>query len=170
RKLRADALDVAGHRLPEMVRRLSQSEGAGENAEIEPIGVASADEIGEVARAFDQVHREAVRLAAHEARLRGNLSAMFVNLSRRSQMLAERQLGIIDSLEQTEQDPDRLSHLFRLDHLATRMRRNSENLLVLAGQDSGRRLNQAVALVDILRAAISEIEQYDRVVLNVQPG
>jgi signal transduction histidine kinase len=170
RRLRSDALDVAGFRLPEMVRRLSESQAAGRDLAIEPIGIDSTDEIGEVARAFDQVHQEAVRLAGDEALLRANLNAMFVNLSRRSQSLIERQLGIIDSLEQTEQDPDRLSHLFRLDHLATRMRRNSENLLVLAGQDSGRRLNQAVALVDILRAAISEIEQYDRVVLNVQPG
>ena len=108
RKLRADALDVAGHRLPEMVRRLSQSEGADEGVEIEPIGVTSTDEIGEVARAFDQVHREAVRLAADEAMLRGNLNAMFINLSRRSQSLIERQLSLIDSLEQSEQDPGRL--------------------------------------------------------------
>jgi signal transduction histidine kinase len=170
RRLRADALDVAGRRLPEMVRRLSESQGTGQDVAVEPIGIDSTDEIGEVARAFDQVHQEAVRLAGDEALLRANLNAMFVNLSRRSQSLIERQLGIIDSLEQTEQDPERLSHLFRLDHLATRMRRNSENLLVLAGQDSGRRLNQAVSLVDILRAAISEIEQYDRVVLNIQPG
>ena len=105
RKLRADALDVAGRRLPEMVRRLSQSEGADEGVEIEPIGVTSTDEIGEVARAFDQVHREAVRLAADEAMLRGNLNAMFINLSRRSQSLIERQLSLIDSLEQSEQDP-----------------------------------------------------------------
>ncbi|MBV9207709.1 MAG: sensor histidine kinase [Actinobacteria bacterium] len=170
RKLRADALDVAGHRLPEMVRRLSQSEGADEGVEIEPIGVTSTDEIGEVARAFDQVHREAVRLAADEAMLRGNLNAMFINLSRRSQSLIERQLSLIDSLEQSEQDPGRLSSLFRLDHLATRMRRNSENLLVLAGHEVTRRWSQPVPLVDVLRAAISEIEQYERVVLNVQPG
>ena len=170
RKLRSDALEVASRRLPETVARLSESEDAAENAEIEPIGVASADEIGEVARAFDQVHREAVRLAAHEARLRGNLSAMFVNLSRRSQMLAERQLGIIDSLEQSEQDPDRLSGLFRLDHLATRMRRNSENLLVLGGHEDPRKWSQPVPLLDVVRAAISEIEQYDRIALNVQPG
>ena len=170
RKLRADALDVAGNRLPEMVRRLSQSEGADEGVEIEPIGVTSTDEIGEVARAFDQVHREAVRLAADEAMLRGNLNAMFINLSRRSQSLIERQLSLIDSLEQSEQDPGRLSSLFRLDHLATRMRRNSENLLVLAGHDVSRRWSQPVPLVDVLRAAISEIEQYERVVLNVQPG
>ena len=170
RKLRTDALDVAGHRLPEMVRRLSQSEGADESVEIEPIGVTSTDEIGEVARAFDQVHREAVRLAADEAMLRGNLNAMFINLSRRSQSLIERQLSLIDSLEQSEQDPGRLSSLFRLDHLATRMRRNSENLLVLAGHEVTRRWSQPVPLVDVLRAAISEIEQYERVVLNVQPG
>jgi signal transduction histidine kinase len=168
RKLRLAALDVASHRLPETVRRLS--EGASEDVEIEPIGVTSTDEIGEVARAFDQVHREAVRLAAHEAMLRGNLNAMFVNLSRRSQTLVERQLGIIDSLEQSEQDPDRLSSLFRLDHLATRMRRNSENLLVLAGHDDVRKWSQPVSLVDVVRAAISEIEQYERIVVNVQPG
>jgi signal transduction histidine kinase len=170
RKLRTDALDVAGHKLPEMVRRLSQSEGADEGVEIEPIGVTSTDEIGEVARAFDQVHREAVRLAADEAMLRGNLNAMFINLSRRSQSLIERQLSLIDNLEQSEQDPGRLSSLFRLDHLATRMRRNSENLLVLAGHEVTRRWSQPVPLVDVLRAAISEIEQYERVVLNVQPG
>jgi signal transduction histidine kinase len=170
RKLRSDALDVAGHRLPDIVRRLSQSEGADEGVEIEPIGVTSTDEIGEVARAFDQVHREAVRLAADEAMLRGNLNAMFINLSRRSQSLIERQLSLIDSLEQTEQDSGRLSSLFRLDHLATRMRRNSENLLVLAGHEVARRWSQPVPLVDVLRAAISEIEQYERVVLNVQPG
>ena len=171
RKLRADALEVAGSKLPEMVRRLSESEGGDAAAEIEPIGVTSTDEIGEVARAFDQVHREAVRLAADEAMLRGNLNAMFVNLSRRSQSLIERQLSLIDTLEQTEQDAGRLSSLFRLDHLATRMRRNSENLLVLAGHEAAsRRWSQPVALVDVLRAAISEIEQYERVVLNVQPG
>ena len=170
RKLRADALEVAGSKLPEMVRRLSESEGGDESIEIEPIGVNSTDEIGEVARAFDQVHREAVRLAADEAMLRGNLNAMFVNLSRRSQSLIERQLALIDNLEQSEQDSDRLSSLFRLDHLATRMRRNSENLLVLAGHEATRRWSQPVPLVDVLRAAISEIEQYERVVLNVQPG
>jgi signal transduction histidine kinase len=170
RKLRADALEVAGSKLPEMVRRLSESEGGDASAEIEPIGVNSTDEIGEVARAFDQVHREAVRLAADEAMLRGNLNAMFVNLSRRSQSLIERQLTLIDNLEQSEQDPGRLSSLFRLDHLATRMRRNSENLLVLAGHETARRWSKPVPLVDVLRAAVSEIEQYERVVLNVQPG
>jgi signal transduction histidine kinase len=170
RKLRSEALDVAGHRLPEMMRRLSQSEATDRSINIEPIGITSTEEIGEVARAFDQVYREAVRLAADEAMLRGNLNAMFTNLSRRSQSLIERQLSLIDSLEQSEQDPGRLSSLFRLDHLATRMRRNSENLLVLAGHEVARRWSQPVPLVDVLRAAISEIEQYERVVLSVRPG
>ncbi|HET9078937.1 MAG TPA: nitrate- and nitrite sensing domain-containing protein [Trebonia sp.] len=170
RRLRADALDVASRRLPDMVRRLSASQEAPESIELEPIGIDSTDEIGEVARAFDQVHGEAVRLAAEEAMLRANLNAMFVNLSRRSQTLIERQLGIIESLEQSEQDEGRLSSLFRLDHLATRMRRNSENLLVLAGHEAPRKWMQPVTLVDVLRAALSEIEQYDRITLNVQSG
>jgi hypothetical protein len=137
---------------------------------VEPIEVDSTDEIGEVARAFDQVHREAVRLASNEAALRGNVNAMFVNLSRRSQSLVERQIRLIDDLEQGEQDSERLANLFQMDHLATRMRRNSENLLVLAGHEVSRRWTQSVGLVDVLRAAVSEIEQYERVTLNVQPG
>ncbi|MEP7024595.1 MAG: nitrate- and nitrite sensing domain-containing protein [Actinomycetota bacterium] len=170
RRLRAGALEVAGIRLPETVRRMSEADGEDMSLDVEPIDVDSADEIGEVARAFDQVHREALRLAANEAALRGNVNAMFVNLSRRSQSLVERQIQLIDELELGEQDAERLSSLFQMDHLATRMRRNSENLLVLAGHDVSRRRNQPVALVDVLRAAVSEIEQYERVTLNVQPG
>jgi signal transduction histidine kinase len=170
RRLRAGALEVAGLRLPETVRRMSETDGEGVSLDVEPIDVDSSDEIGEVARAFDQVHREALRLAANEAALRGNVNAMFVNLSRRSQSLVERQIRLIDDLEQGEQDPERLSSLFQMDHLATRMRRNSENLLVLAGHDESRRWNQPLALVDVLRASLSEIEHYERVTLNVQPG
>jgi signal transduction histidine kinase len=170
RRLRAGALEVAGQRLPETVRRMSETDGKVVSLEVEPIDVDSSDEIGQVARAFDQVHREALRLAATEAALRGNVNAMFVNLSRRSQSLVERQIQLIDELEQGEQDSERLSSLFRMDHLATRMRRNSENLLVLAGHDASRHWNQPVAVVDVLRAAVSEIEQYERVALNVQPG
>jgi signal transduction histidine kinase len=171
RRLRSGALEVAGVRLPETVRQMSDSDGAAATSlDVEAIDVDSTDEIGEVARAFDQVHREAIRLAANEAALRGNVNAMFVNLSRRSQSLVERQIKLIDDLEQGEQEPDRLSSLFQMDHLATRMRRNSENLLVLAGHEATRRWNQPVALVDVLRAAVSEIEQYERVTLNVQPG
>ena len=168
RRLRAGALEIAGTRLPETVRKMS--EGAGAPLEVEPIDVDSCDEIGEVARAFDQVHRQAVRLAANEAALRGNVNAMFVNLSRRSQSLVERQIRLIDDLEQGEQDSERLANLFQMDHLATRMRRNCENLLVLAGHELSRQRTEPVPLVDVLRAAVSEIEQYERVVPNIQPG
>ena len=170
RRLRTGALEVAGVRLPETVRLMSEADGAEAPLEIQPIEVDSADEIGEVARAFDQVHREAVRLAATEAALRGTVNAMFVNLSRRSQSLVERQIRLIDDLEQGEQDSERLANLFQMDHLATRMRRNSENLLVLAGHELSRRWTEPVALVDVLRAAVSEIEQYERVTPNIQPG
>ena len=170
RRLRSGALEVAEVGLPETVRRISETDAGSVALSIEPIDVDSSDEIGEVARAFDQVHREAVRLAANEAVLRGNVNAMFVNLSRRSQALVERQIRVITGLERSEQDPERLEGLFQVDHLATRMRRNSENLLVLAGQEFSRRWGQPVALVDVLRAAVSEIEQYERVALNVQPG
>ncbi|MGW0193067.1 nitrate- and nitrite sensing domain-containing protein [Nonomuraea sp. NPDC003201] len=169
RKLRGEALDIAGHRLPETVQQLRES-GEGAAGPVIPIGVDTHDEIGEVARAFDEVHREAVRLAGEEARLRSNVNAMFVNLSRRSQTLVERQITLIDGLEQGEQDELRLGNLFKLDHLATRMRRNSENLLVLAGQDPPRRWSQPVKLVDVARASLSEVENYERVVLQVPDG
>ncbi|MEV5740754.1 nitrate- and nitrite sensing domain-containing protein [Microbispora rosea] len=167
RRLRSEALEVAGHRLPTLVQRLRESEGdAAGQARVQPIGVASADEIGEVARAFDEVHREAIRLAGDEARLRSNVNAMFVNLSRRTQTLVERQIALIDGLEQGEQDEQRLGDLFKLDHLATRMRRNSENLLVLAGQEPARRWSRPVEITDVIRASLSEVEGYERVTLN----
>ena len=170
RQLKAGALEVAEVRLPEEVCELSTAGEADQSVEVEPIGVHSTDEIGQVARAFDQVHQEAVRLAADEARLRGSVSAMFISLSRRSGSLLERLLRLIDSLELGEQDSERLADLFRMDHLATRMRRNSENLLVLAGQEPPRRWAEPVSLADVARASVSEIEQYERVVLDLQPG
>jgi len=170
RRLRSEALEIAGHRLPETVQRLREAGDAAEIPEIQPIGIGTRDEIGEVARAFDEVHREAVRLAGDEARLRSNVNAMFVNLSRRTQTLVERQLSLIENLEQGEQDEDRLKDLFKLDHLATRMRRNSENLLVLAGQEPARRWGRPVPIVDVVRASLSEVEGYERVDFKVQPG
>src|SRR5215468_3152204 len=150
RRLKADALEVAEVRLPAEVRELAMAGHAGREVEVEPIGVHSTDEIGQVARAFDHVHHEAVRLAADEARFRGSISAMFVSLSRRSQSLLERLLRLIDSLELGEQDSERLADLFQMDHLATRMRRNSENLLVLAGQEQPRRWAEPVPLADVV--------------------
>jgi len=170
RRLRAGALDIATVQLPERVRQLAEAADPATSLAVAPIDVLSTDEIGQVARAFDQVHSEAVRLAGNEAMLRTSFNAMFVNLSRRSQTLIERLARTIDSLEQNEQDPDRLSYLFLMDHLVIRMRRNSENLLLLAGHDSARRWSEPVSLADVIRAAISEIEQYARVALSVQPG
>jgi signal transduction histidine kinase len=168
-KLQGAAEDVAEHRLPELVRTLSESDPQDVDTSVAPIGINTTDEIGHVARAFDQVHAQAVRLAAEQALLRGNINAMFTNLSRRSQGLIQRQLSMISELESREADPDQLASLFKLDHLATRMRRNGENLLVLAGEDPGRRWTRPVPLVDVLRAAASEVEQYERIELASVP-
>ncbi|MCT9929195.1 nitrate- and nitrite sensing domain-containing protein [Planotetraspora sp. A-T 1434] len=168
RQLRREALYIAGQSLPQTVQKVRELDGgAAAGVEVTPIRVSAKDEIGEVARAFDEVHREAVRLAAQEAALRTNVNAMFVNLSRRSQSLVERQLSLIDGLEQGEEDEERLAHLFRLDHLATRMRRNSENLLVLAGQEPARRWSQPIPVIDVVRAALSEVEGYERVTMQI---
>ena len=170
RRLRAGALDIAAVQLPERVRLLGETPDSATSLEVAPIDVLSTDEVGQVARAFDQVHSEAVRLAGNEALLRRSFNAMFVSLSRRSQSLIERLARMIDSLEQNEEDPDRLSSLFSMDHLVTRMRRNSENLLLLAGHEGARKWSEPLALTDVARAATSEIEQYNRVTLKIQPG
>ncbi|MCP3816761.1 nitrate- and nitrite sensing domain-containing protein [Streptomyces sp. A3M-1-3] len=169
RQLRTAAFTIAEQRLPMLVDQLSRTEPGRVDTRVQPIPIDSQDEIGEVARAFDQVHREAVRLAAEQALLRGNVNAIFTNLSRRNQSLIEGQLTLITDLENNEADPDQLENLFRLDHLATRMRRNGENLLVLAGEEPGRRWNQPVPLVDVLRAASSEVESYERIELSGVP-
>ncbi|MFC9844635.1 nitrate- and nitrite sensing domain-containing protein [Streptomyces sp. NPDC060223] len=169
RRLQDTATKVAQERLPELVKQLSESDPQDVDTSVESVGVHSRDEIGQVAAAFDDVHREAVRLAAEQALLRGNVNAMFTNLSRRSQGLIQRQLSLISELESREADPDQLSSLFKLDHLATRMRRNGENLLVLAGEEPGRRWTRPVPLVDVLRAAASEVEQYERIELASVP-
>ncbi|MFF2504669.1 nitrate- and nitrite sensing domain-containing protein [Streptomyces sp. NPDC058067] len=169
RRLRTAAFDVAEQRLPMLVDQLSRTDPGRVDTRVTPIPINSTDEIGEVARAFDQVHREAVRLASEQALLRGNINAIFTNLSQRNQSLIEGQLTLITDLENNEADPDQLENLFRLDHLATRMRRNGENLLVLAGEEPGRRWDQPVPLVDVLRAASSEVEQYERIELSGVP-
>ncbi|MBM7441608.1 nitrate- and nitrite sensing domain-containing protein [Streptomyces sp. HB132] len=169
RRLRTAAFGIAEQRLPMLVDQLSRTEPGRVDTRVQPIPINSQDEIGEVARAFDQVHREAVRLASEQAMLRGNVNAIFTNLSRRNQSLIEGQLTLITDLENHEADPDQLESLFKLDHLATRMRRNGENLLVLAGEEPGRRWNQPVPLVDVLRAASSEVESYERIELTGVP-
>lgn len=169
-RLREGALAVANHDLPEAVRRLQNMEAVDEGGVDEivreiraPIRLTNQDEVGQVAVAFNVVHREAVRVAAEQAALRTNVSAMFLNLARRSQTLVDRMIGELDAIERGEEDPKRLARLFELDHLATRMRRNDENLLVLAGADSAVPRREDALLVDVLRAAQSEVELYNRI-------
>jgi signal transduction histidine kinase len=168
--LRTSAYQIATVGLPAVIRRLRDAADVDAvSTRVEPIAVLSRDEIGAVARAFDEVHDAAVRLATEQALLRGNVNAMFKNLSRRSQGLVERQLLLIDGLENSEKDPGQLAQLFKLDHLATRMRRNNENLLVLAGEETARRWTEAVQLVDVARAAAAEVEQYERIMFGEIP-
>ncbi|MEJ3745901.1 nitrate- and nitrite sensing domain-containing protein [Actinomycetes bacterium KLBMP 9797] len=163
RALRRQALDVAQRELPEALERLRAVNAGVPNIEVSPAAVRSMDEVGEVAEAFVAVHRSAVNLAIEQATMRRNVNAMFVNLARRSQVLVERQLELLDQLERDESDPDQLANLFKLDHLAARMRRNDESLLVLAGTESRRRWNEPVPLSTVVLAAAAEIEEYTRI-------
>ncbi|WP_369227690.1 nitrate- and nitrite sensing domain-containing protein [Streptomyces sp. R39] len=169
RRLSASAIQIAEQRLPAVITQLSQAVPGQVDTKVTPIPITTTDEIGEVARAFDHVHREAVRLAAEQAALRGNVNAIFTNLSRRNQSLIERQLALITRLEEREADPEQLSNLFRLDHLATRVRRNGENLLVLGGERPTQQWDHPLPLVDVIRAAASEVEQYERIELTGIP-
>ncbi|MGN9911961.1 nitrate- and nitrite sensing domain-containing protein [Phytohabitans sp. LJ34] len=174
RELRHGALSVAQYGLPQAVSRLRDPALSSQlspvqvaNQIAEPLPVRSKDEFGQVTEAFNAVHLEAVRTAAEQAALRASVATMFVNLARRSQILVDRLIGHLDRLERGEEDPDRLAELFQLDHLATRMRRNDENLLVLAGADSTRVQREPAALIDVLRAAQSEVEHYTRIEFGV---
>jgi len=173
RILRRSALEVAGHQLPAVVEGIlndpdPQQSAVEHRLSVAPVPVFTREELGQVARAFDAVHGEAVRLAGEQAMLRESVNSMFVNLSRRSQDLVERQLSVLDRMEADEQDPDTLGGLFELDHLATRMRRNSENLLVLSGTDLGRGSGAPVPADEIIGAALSEVEHYQRI--EITPG
>jgi signal transduction histidine kinase len=169
RRLSASALEIAEQRLPALLTQLTRAIPGRVDAQVAPIPITTTDEIGEVARAFDHVHREAVRLAAEQALLRANINTIFSNLARRNQSLIERQLALITGLEGKEADPDQLENLFKLDHLATRVRRNGENLLVLGGETPAQQWDQPLPLVDVIRAAASEVEQYERVELSGVP-
>lgn len=171
RLLRRSALEVAEHRLPAAVEGIlaDPNPEAAARRPVAPVPVFTREELGQVARAFDVVHSEAVRLAGDQALLRENVHAMFVNLSRRSQDLVERQLAVLDRMEAGEQNPETLGGLFELDHLATRMRRNSENLLVLAGQEQAQAPADPAAAEEIIGAALSEVEHYQRIELSPAP-
>src|SRR5690554_938020 len=152
--------------LPRLVEQVA-TPGEGPDLTLVQIPVESTDEIGRLAGAFNEVNQKTIEVAQEQAALRGSIAEMFVNVARRDQVLLNRQLSFIDTLEREEEDANTLANLFRLDHLATRMRRNAESLLVLAGIDSGRRVRGSMTLSDVIRTASSEIEQYDRVNLEL---
>ncbi|MBG0827178.1 nitrate- and nitrite sensing domain-containing protein [Planomonospora sp. ID67723] len=165
--LRSTALDLADVRLPRLVTRLRHGEEVDVEAEAPAIEPRGSAEIRDVARAFGSVQRTAVEAAVGQARLRRGVSQVFVNLARRKQGLLHRQLALLDSMQRRATDPDSLDDLFRLDHLTTRMRRHAEGLIILSGAAPGRVWHRPVPVVDAVRAAIAEVEDYKRV--NVAP-
>ena len=168
-RLRVGALEMAADRRLNTARRASANNDEIGSADVAPIDVDSADELGEIARAFDQVRKETLRLTANEASLGDKLNALFVNLSHRSQSLVERQIRLIEGLEHTERDPERLADLTKVDGIAARIHRSSRNLLVLAGHEPSTGWNQPVALTNVIRAAVSELEEHERVALTALP-
>ncbi|MDX3730786.1 sensor histidine kinase [Streptomyces caniscabiei] len=166
--LRNGALEIARRKLPHAMRRLRAGEEIDVDTEAPP-GPPAEDETGQVAEALGTVHRAALRAAVERAELASGISGVFVNLARRSQILVHRQLGLLDSMERRSDDPDELSDLFRLDHLTTRMRRHAESLIILSGAAPGRAWRMPVSLTNVVRAAVSEIEDYARVELRQLP-
>ncbi|MEV4417158.1 sensor histidine kinase [Catellatospora sp. NPDC049609] len=167
RRLRDAADELANVRLPRVVQRLRAGEEVDVIAEAPPLAVGH-DEIGQVGQAFNAAQETAVRAAVEQAELRRSVRDLFLSLARRSQTLVHRQLGMLDAMERRTTDAAELDELFRIDHLATRMRRNAENLIVLAGAVPGRGWRRTVPMVDVIRAAVAEVEEYPRV--NVLPS
>ncbi|AKS35570.1 sensor histidine kinase [Mycolicibacterium goodii] len=163
RTLRDSALKVAHEDLAKEIERVR---AGGEPAPITPLPVHTSEEVGQVAHAVDELHEQAVFLAGEQAQLQLQVSDMFETLSRRSRSLVDQQLSLIDDLERNEDDPQRLESLFRLDHLAARMRRNGANLLVLSGAKITREQSAPVEIATIINAATSEVEDYTRVVTS----
>ncbi|MGW0943188.1 sensor histidine kinase [Streptomyces sp. NPDC002623] len=166
--LRNSALEIARRKLPEAMRKLRAGEEIDVRAEAPP-GPPSEDETGQVAEALGTVHRAALRAAVERAELASGISGVFVNLARRSQVLVHRQLSLLDSMERRSDDPNELSDLFRLDHLTTRMRRHAESLIILSGAAPGRAWRMPVSLTNVIRAAVSEVEDYARVEVRQLP-
>ncbi len=166
RTLRDSALRVAHD---DLAREIDRVRSGKEPEPVEPIPVHTTEEVGQVAHAVDELHEQAIFLAGEQSRLQLQVSDMFETLSRRSRTLVDQQLSLIDRLERNEEDPDRLESLFRLDHLAARMRRNGANLLVLAGSKVPREQADPVPVAALINAAASEVEDYTRVVTATVP-
>ncbi|RVW07740.1 sensor histidine kinase [Prescottella agglutinans] len=168
RRLRRKTLEVANAGLPDAIERIKDGDELA-ITDFEPIPVTTTEEIGQLARAVDDMHGQALRLAGEQAHLRLQIGDMFETLARRSKSLVDQQLGLIENLEFEEKDPKRLESLFRLDHLAARMRRNGDNLLILSGNRMHSAQSAPVQLADTVRAAMSEVEEYQRVQLGATP-
>jgi signal transduction histidine kinase len=165
--LRRQALLLAQEHLPSVVSRLRRGEPVDADAEAAPLRVGN-DEIGQVGQAFDAVRQTAIASAVEEARLRQGVNDVFRNLARRNQSLLQRQLTSLDQMERKATDPEVLDDLFKLDHLTTRMRRHAEGLIILSGAPPGRGWSAPVRLVDVMRGAVSEVEDYARVQVATQ--
>ncbi|MEU9860612.1 ATP-binding protein [Streptomyces sp. NPDC047971] len=167
--LRDSALTLADRELPETIRRLH----AGDSVDLDDVAPRREhrdDEIGQVGAALAAVHRAAVESAAERAQVLHGISGVYVNLARRSQALLHRQLTLLDTMERRNEDPVELEDLFRLDHLTTRMRRHAESLIILSGAAPGRGWRRPVGMMDVVRAAVAEVEDFGRVeVLDVPP-
>jgi signal transduction histidine kinase len=160
--LRETALELANERLPDVVSRLAAGEEVDASAQAPP-NTATSDEVRQVGEAFATVQQTAVEAAVGQAKLRQGISHIFRNLARRSQSLLHRQLTLLDAMERRARDPQELDDLFRVDHLATRMRRHAESLIILSGEAPARGWRNPVPLVDVLRAAVAEVEDYTRI-------
>ncbi|MBW6432255.1 nitrate- and nitrite sensing domain-containing protein [Actinoplanes hulinensis] len=167
-RLRRDALELASERLPSVVRRLQRGEIVDVEVETPPLEYG-LDEIGQLGHAFNDVQRTAVHSAVEEANVRRGINEVFLNIARRSQTLLHRQLSLLDRMERRETDPQELEDLYRVDHLATRMRRHAEDLVILAGAAPGRGWRNPVPMIDVVRGAISEVEDYKRVDIRSIP-
>lgn len=168
RQLRLDAHEASGVRLPSVMRRLS----AGEQVDVEtevPRLEYDKNEMGEVGQALNTLQRAAVEAAVKQAELRSGVSEVFVNLARRSQVLLHKQLTLLDTMERRTEDTEELADLFRLDHLTTRMRRHAEGLVILSGAAPSRQWRKPVQLMDIVRAAVAEVEDYERIEVRRLP-
>ncbi|MER7668555.1 nitrate- and nitrite sensing domain-containing protein [Kitasatospora sp. NPDC096128] len=167
--LRNAANELASTRLPSVMLRLRRGEPVDVAAEAPELRFGQA-EIGQVGQAINAVQRAAVEAAVEQAELRRGVAAVFVNLARRSQVLLHRQLTLLDTMERRTEDPAELADLFKVDHLTTRMRRHAEGLIILAGGSPGRAWRKPVRMVDVVRAAVGEVEDYARVVVRPFPG
>ncbi|MEU0786546.1 nitrate- and nitrite sensing domain-containing protein [Streptomyces sp. NPDC006173] len=168
RRLRLEAHEASGVRLPSVMRRLS----AGEKVDVEtevPRLEYDRNEIGDVGQALNTLQRAAVEAAVKQSELREGVSEVFVNLARRSQVLLHKQLTLLDTMERRTEDTDELADLFRLDHLTTRMRRHAEGLVILSGAAPSRQWRKPVQLMDIVRAAVAEVEDYERIEVRRLP-